>query len=709
MFGSGHGRTRFLVGAGVIALVSAVLVPAGAANADVPSTDTPPVYDAYQSVTDPGLTASGYFQPYWYDTDGRHIQAHGGQVVSATELGVDEAGMITTTEDGAPVYYWYGEDRSNGYYDSPGVSVYRSTDTLNWTNEGVAMRSVTSKADLESEYFDALYDTVDDDGAPITATVDKLFYYLNVSQFEADGTTPRIQAIFERPKVLYNAQTQKWVMWWHADGSTSPGGSNYARSLAAVATSDSPNGPFALQGAFRLYNETTYKTACNQNSAVPGGARDMTVFQDTDGSAYVVYSSEENRSLYIAKLNSEYTNVEKTTTVDPTGIQFSVDGRYPQIFADDAAGSPQNHVDYAIVKRCGLLEAPALFVHDGRYYLVASGATGWRPNPQTYYTADSVLGTWIRGVEPGDAYENVAYDTIPQGGDGLLSVGDARKTTFGSQSTNVLTLDAAKGQYVYMGDRWNSGAADSTYVWLPMTIGENGRLEMRNPIAESAKWADGWDASYWDDKGTGPYLWSVTDAGLPAMVATNQDLTAVLPPTVQVTANETVTDVAVQWNRTVFTTPGAQQIVGTLAASDGFTAGRTFTRMLQVEGHGLFNVATAATAGASSRPTLAATTNDGIVAKGWDDWVAGGKYPLASWLSYTWSEPRSLDHVVVHTYKDGSTATWPSKIAVQYRDAAGAWVSAGSRHPSRRMPRTQRRSSSSTSRRCRRPPRCDST
>ena len=123
-----------------------------------------------------------------------------------------------------------------------------------------------------------------------------------------------------------------------------------------------------------------------------------------------------------------------------------------------------NHVDYAIVKRCGLLEAPAMFAHDGTYYLLASGATGWAPNPQTYYTADSVLGGWIRGVEANDANENVQYNQIPEGGDGLLSIGDSRRTTFGSQGTNVLTLDAAKGEYVYMGDRWNAGAADSTYV-----------------------------------------------------------------------------------------------------------------------------------------------------------------------------------------------------------------------------------------------------
>ncbi|WP_241843183.1 Ig-like domain-containing protein [Agromyces albus] len=658
----------------LLGLTAATLSPVSVASAAVPTTDAPPTYDRYQAVADPGLTAPGYFQPYWYDTEGRHIQAHGGQLVAGTELGVETDEISAGEENGRAVYYWYGEDRSNGYYNSPGVAVYKSYDTLNWSNEGVALRSVTSKAELQGEYFDALYDTVDDGGNPNTATIDELFYYLNVSQFEADGTTPRIQAIFERPKALYNASTQTWVMWWHADGSTSPGGSNYARSLAAVATSDSPTGPFTLQGAFRLYNEPTYRTACNQNGAVPGGARDMTVFQDTDGNAYVSYSSEENRSLYIAKLNAEYTNVEKTTTTDPTGVQFSADGRYPYIFADGTAGAPQNHVDYTIVKRCGLLEAPAIFVHDGRYYLVASGATGWRPNPQTYYTADSILGGWIRGVQSDDAHEAVSYDTIPEGGDGLLSVGDSRKTSFGSQSTNVFPLDAAKGHYVYMGDRWNSGAADSTYVWLPITIGENGRLQMRNPAVENAKWATGWDATYWDDKGAGSYIWNVTDTGLPATARTNQDLTSLLPPTVEVTANGQAAQVPVTWNTTLFTAPGRQTITGTLAADGVFTAGRTFARTIDVEGRGLFNIAPAASAGASSRTNLAATTNDGSTAKGWDDWATNSAYPLNSWLSYTWNEPRTLASVRVHAFKDGSTATWPSKVAVQYHNGAGQWV-----------------------------------
>src|SRR5690606_3760540 len=116
--------------------------------------------------------------------------------------------------------------------------------------------------------------------------------------------------------------------------------------------------------------------------------------------------------------------------------------------------------------------------------------------------------------EIGDEHENVRYDTIPEGGDGLTAIGDDRRTTFGSQSTNV--LDLGGGRFVYMGDRWNSGAADSTYVWLPLTFGENGAAQLRNPAAEDpARWGDGWDESYWDDRGLGEGIWSVVDDGLP--------------------------------------------------------------------------------------------------------------------------------------------------------------------------------------------------
>ncbi|WP_225997417.1 discoidin domain-containing protein [Myceligenerans pegani] len=651
-----------LTGALVVSLAAPV-------SADVPEGE-PTTYDAYPAILDPGSGAEDYFQPYWFDDNGRHIQAHGGQVVSvsAEDLEVDAGGIVESEEDGETVYYWYGEDRSNGYFGSPGVHAYKSYDTRNWIDQGVVLRSVSSAAELESDYFDDLYDTVDDAGEPRQERIDELNYHLNTNE-AADHTT-----IFERPKVLYNESTDQWVLWWHSDGQTTPGGSMYARSMAGVAVSDSPTGPFRMTGVYRMPNRENYRDCIS--AAVPGQARDMTVFQDDDGTAYIVYSSEENRTLYVAELDASYTNVTHTTDVDQADAgQYSEDGRYPYLFADGTAEAPVRGEDFQIVKECGILEAPALFRHGGKYYTVASGATGWSPNPETYYTADSLFGTWIRGVEADDPYENVLYNAIPEGGDGLLSVGDARRTSFGSQSTDV--LDLGGGRFVYMGDRWNSGAADSTYVWLPITVGENGRAEMRNPATEDpARWADGWDASYWDDKGLGTKIWSVADDGLPDRVAPGEDFGDRLPATVPVTVDGVTTDVAVTWDATSYDVLGPQTITGTLAPDADFAPGRTFTRTIDVHREGVTNLAPEAAVTASSRQGLAATLVDGNVqGKGWDDWSSSG-YPLSSTLSFTWPLAQRPEQVVVHTYKDGSGATWPSTIAAEYLDASGEWTPA---------------------------------
>ncbi|GAB6937459.1 glycoside hydrolase family 43 protein [Isoptericola variabilis] len=607
----------------------------------------------YPAVLDPGVGADDYFTPPWPDADGEHIQAHGGQVV-------------TSEEDGRTVYYWYGEDRSNGYYGSPGVHAYKSYDTKSWTDEGVVLRSVSDPSELESEYFDALYDTVDDAGQPRADRIAELDYHLDTNE-AADRTT-----IFERPKVLHNEKTGQWVLWWHSDGQTTAGGSMYARSMAGVAVSDSPTGPFRMTGVYRMPNRTNYQDCIS--AAVPGQARDMTVFQDDDGTAYIVYSSEENRSLYVAELDDTYTNVTHTTGTDMVDAgQYSEDGRYPYLFADGSPEAPVRGEDFQIVKECGMLEAPALFEHGGTYYAVASGATGWDPNPQTYYTADSLLGPWIRGVEPDDEDEDVPYGSIPEGGDGLLSVGDTRRSTFGSQSTNV--LDLGGGRFVYMGDRWNSGAADSTYVWLPITIGENGRAELRNPATEDPeRWGEGWDASWWDDRGLGDGVWSVVDDGLPDRVGPGEDFADALPQTVPVEVDGETTQVAVSWDATSFDTRGEHTITGTLAADERFAAGRAFTRTIEVWQEGVVELcgADGTTVSASFHQTdwetmPAQSACDGRASTSWSTWASGSTKD-----EVTFTVEPAVPHVVdqvAFTNIEGTIA----RFGVEYRDADGTW------------------------------------
>jgi hypothetical protein len=41
-----------------------------------------------------------------------------------------------------------------------------------------------------------------------------------------------------------------------------------------------------------------------------------------------------------------------------------------------------------------VLEAPAIFKHDGKYFFVGSHCTGWAPNPAVSAMADSIFGPW---------------------------------------------------------------------------------------------------------------------------------------------------------------------------------------------------------------------------------------------------------------------------------------------------------------------------
>lgn len=341
----------------------------------------------------------------WRDTENEIIQAHGGQVQQLEIL--DEATGELKTK-----WVWVGEDKSLGYRG--GIRAYSSDDLYNWQFEGVIMRNVDTRESLDEDpYFQQLY------AGYSSEELDNVFRCL-------DAQT----AVIERPKLLYNEKTKQYVLWFHADGPTETSNSNYAAACAGLAVSDSPFGPYRFVDRYRL-------NTCppDQEDKFPqskGMARDMNLFKDTDGTAYIIYSSEENLTLYISKLNDSYTYL----ATDPEDAVYGVD--YIRLFP----GAQR--------------EAPALFKRDGKYYLLTSGCTGWAPNQARYYTADSVLGEWTNMGDP--------------------CVGDDNHTTFQSQSTCVFQ-DPASGTWIYMGDRWNSdNLTDSRYVWLPIDFDAEGRM-----------------------------------------------------------------------------------------------------------------------------------------------------------------------------------------------------------------------------------------
>ena len=207
--------------------------------------------------------------------------------------------------------------------------------------------------------------------------------------------------VLERPKVVYNSETKKFVMWMHIDSE------DYKLAHAGVAVSDSPTGPYHYLGSLRPDDSMS---------------RDLTVFQDDDGKAYLFYASEENATMHISLLSDDY---------------LTPSGKFQRIFVGRS------------------MEAPAVFKHDGRYYFVGSGCTGWDPNAARSAVADSIWGPWQEMGNP--------------------CRGAEAEITYRGQSTFVLPVAEKPGTFIFMADRWQKDdLPDSRYLWLPLKFVDRG-------------------------------------------------------------------------------------------------------------------------------------------------------------------------------------------------------------------------------------------
>ncbi|HYQ04627.1 MAG TPA: RICIN domain-containing protein [Polyangiaceae bacterium] len=284
----------------------------------------------------------------WADTAGKPIQAHGG-------------GMIKV----ADYYYWFGENRNaNGSFYA--VSAYRSRDLRNWEFRNHVLKS-SSNAELNP-------------------------------------------ANIERPKVVYNASTNKYVMWMHWEN-----GSNYGEARAAVAVSDTVDGDYTYQGSFRPLVDSGV-----MDHGKPGYmSRDCGLFVDEDQKAYFISATNENYDLNLYLLTPDYLKVDKLA---------------------------------ALLFKGGHREAPVLFKRNGTYFLLTSGATGWDPNQASYATSSSLTSGWssLKNVGDGNTFYSQSTYVLPIQGAG------------------------ATASYLYLGDRWagawDGRVNDSTYIWQPITF-----------------------------------------------------------------------------------------------------------------------------------------------------------------------------------------------------------------------------------------------
>lgn len=127
----------------------------------------------------------------WPDDKGVHINAHGGGILFYDDT-----------------YYWYGEHKADSTSAAMvGIMCYSSKNLSDWKNEGVVLP--VEKKDTTSDLTQG--------------------------------------CVMERPKVIYNQKTKKFVMWFHLELK----GQGYTAARSAVAVSDSPTGPFKYLKSLR--------------------------------------------------------------------------------------------------------------------------------------------------------------------------------------------------------------------------------------------------------------------------------------------------------------------------------------------------------------------------------------------------------------------------------------------------------------------------
>ena len=353
----------------------------------------------------------------WKDNNGLHINAHGGGLLNHKGK-----------------YYWFGEHKIAGKAGNKahvGVHVYTSDNLMVWQDSGIAL-AVSN--DPNSDIVKG--------------------------------------SIIERPKVLFNEKTGKFVMWFHLELK----GQGYKAARTGVAVADNPTGPYRFLKSLRpnanrlpinmTVNELHAFDYMQQGKYLPeqlkinvkgykslqifardfaGGqmARDMTLFKDKDGKAYQLYASEENQTLHISLLSDDY---------------LSHSGSFSRMYSG------------------GQDEAPAIIYHAGKYHLLTSGLTGWRPNPAKQYISKDIFGPWQKltnptiGINPNNEF--------------------GPNKTFGGQSTFLLELQGKPGKFIAMFDIWRpENAIDGRYIWLPVDFIDGG---MR------IKWREKWDLSIFE-------------------------------------------------------------------------------------------------------------------------------------------------------------------------------------------------------------------
>lgn len=336
----------------------------------------------------------------WLDTEGKRIQAHGGSVLY---------------HEG--VFYWYGEDKTDTDGIGPiwhrGVRLYASTDLYNWEDKGT------------------IFHPSDDPANPMHPT-----------------------RIMDRPHILYNEKTRKFVMWVKFAGNPDNPG-DWRDQYMGVAVADRITGPFELINTFHPLG-------------MNAGDFDL-MKEPSDGKGYFVFD-RVHFEMVIADLTEDYLNVN---------------GHYSAHF-------PNGHPPYT-------REAPAYFNRKGVHYLLSSGTTGYFPNPSEIASAGVIHGPWtVLGDPHIDDPMHTSFDSQicsvfkhPHKKDLYIALADRWLTDLPKERPDIHAhFDAEfSGNHAVLANlesldhlsQNNTSLAD--YVWLPILF-EDGKPCIR--------WMDSW-------------------------------------------------------------------------------------------------------------------------------------------------------------------------------------------------------------------------
>ena len=339
----------------------------------------------------------------WLDTDGNPIQAHGGGIIYINDT-----------------FYWYGENKEKSKPGSGiwhwGVNCYSSKDMYNWKYEGIIVPPTT-----------------EDDKDPLHYT-----------------------QCMDRPHIIYNDRTSKFVMWIKVMNKEA-----INNQQMVVLTADNILGPYTRIRAFH---------PLGMNS----GDFDL-VKNPSDGKAYIFFDRIHSEMI-CADLTDDYLDVTGFYSVHMPNVPPFV------------------------------REAPAFFERKNKKYLFTSAITGYFPNPtetdmfDCFHLPMKKLENPHRGAKAANScFSQIsAVFKYPKADDLYIAIADRwlidvppeldyLGITAGLYGDGTHPVIMEEDEYIERAVKFNRPDTRDTskarYVWLPI------RFEANTPIIE---WYDEW-------------------------------------------------------------------------------------------------------------------------------------------------------------------------------------------------------------------------